>query len=40
MNSTVQKTYPKFALVKTGLMRVSEIGFHCTINTRFLNTKI
>jgi hypothetical protein len=40
MNNTVQKTSSKSASVNTELMRVSEIGFHCAKNTRFLNTKI
>lgn len=39
VNMTVQKTYAKFGEITAEFMRVSETGFHCTINIRLMNTK-
>ena len=38
VKNTVQKTYKKSVLKNDEIMGISEIGFHCTNNIRFLNT--
>ena len=39
VKNTVQKTYQKSVLKNDEIMGISEIGFHCIKNIRFMNTK-
>jgi hypothetical protein len=39
-NNTVQKTLQYLVLMNAHLSKVSEMGFHCIINIRLMNTKI